>query len=184
MNANVYSNDHPLSAPLAGKASSRRLALAGGIFYLLTFVSIPTAVLYEAVRDPNFIAGPGPDNGIWFEGDKGRIFVNRSRITGEPVESLTESEKEAFDEPITKLYKGRPRTGHMQNFFDCVRDRAEPVSDVFSHHRELTSCHLCNLAMLLKRKLRWDPQKEDFIGDKQASALISRPQRAPYAIKL
>jgi len=62
MNANTYSNDHSLSAPRAGKASSRKFALAGGIFYLLTFVSIPTAVLYEAVRDPNFIAGPGPDN--------------------------------------------------------------------------------------------------------------------------
>jgi predicted dehydrogenase len=126
----------------------------------------------------------GPDNGIWFEGDKGRIFVNRRQITGEPVEALTKAEKEAFDEEITKLYKGRPRTGHMQNFFDCVRDRGEPVSDVLSHHRELTSCHLCNLAMLLKRKLRWDPQKEDFIGDQQASALVSRPQRAAYAIQV
>jgi myo-inositol 2-dehydrogenase / D-chiro-inositol 1-dehydrogenase len=54
------------------------------------------------------------------------------------------------------------------------------VSDVFSHHRELSSCHLCNLAMLLKRKLRWDPAKQDFIGDEQASALVSRPQRAKY----
>ena len=64
MNANAYSNDHPLSASQASKASSRKFALAGGIFYLLTFVSIPTAVLYEAVRNPNYIAGPGPDNGI------------------------------------------------------------------------------------------------------------------------
>jgi predicted dehydrogenase len=126
----------------------------------------------------------GPDNGIWFEGDKGRIFVNRGRITGEPVESLTKAEKEAFEAELTKLYKGKPRKGHMQNFFDCVRDRGEPVSDVFSHHRELSSCHLCNLAMLLKRKLRWDPQKEDFIGDAQASALLSRPQREPYRIKV
>ncbi len=62
MNANAYRNDHSLSAPQASQSSSRKFALAGGIFYLLTFVSIPTAVLYEAVRDPNFIAGPGPDN--------------------------------------------------------------------------------------------------------------------------
>jgi len=65
-----------------------------------------------------------------------------------------------------------------------VQDRSEPVSDVFSHHRELTSCHLCNIAMLLKRKLRWDPAKEDFIGDQQASALLARPQRQPYDIKV
>jgi predicted dehydrogenase len=125
----------------------------------------------------------GPDNGIWFEGENGKIFVNRGRITGQPVEALTDADKESLNEEIKKLYKGRERTGHMQNFFDCVKDRGEPVSDVFSHHRELSSCHLCNLAMLLKRKLRWDPEKEDFVGDEQASALVRRPQRDPYKIE-
>jgi hypothetical protein len=38
--------------------------------------------------------------------------------------------------------------------------------------------------MLLRRKLRWDPVKEDFIGDQQASALVGRPQRAPYTIEV
>jgi len=125
----------------------------------------------------------GPDNGILFEGSKGRIFVNRRRITGKPVEELTDADKEMFEQEIKKLYKGKERRGHMQNFFDCVEDRGEPVSDVFSHHREVSSCHLCNIAMLLKRKLRWDPDKEDFIGDEQASALVSRPQRAPFTIE-
>lgn len=125
----------------------------------------------------------GPDNGIWFEGENGRLFVNRGRISGEPVESLTPTQKEALDEEIQRLYKGKQRRGHMQNFFDCVRDRGEPVSDVFSHHRELSSCHLCNIAMLLKRKLQWDPEKEDFVGDQQASDLVSRPQREPYVIQ-
>jgi hypothetical protein len=48
--------------------------------------------------------------------------------------------------------------------------------------RSTRSCHLCNLAMLLRRKLRWDPVKEDFIGDEEASLLLSRPQRAPCTI--
>ena len=125
----------------------------------------------------------GPDNGIWFEGDQGRLFVNRGRISGEPVDALTPSEKEKLDEEIKRLYKGQERRGHMQNFFDCVKARGEPVSDVFSHHRELSSCHLCNIAMLLKRKLQWDPEKEDFVGDEQASALLSRPQRERYQAK-
>jgi len=126
----------------------------------------------------------GPDNGIWFEGDKGRIFVNRGRISGKPVEELTADERAAYEKEIDKLYKGKPRRGHMQNFLDCVRDGGEPVSDVASHHRELTSCHLCNIAMLLKRKLRWDPVQEQFLGDEQANALVSRPQRAPYTINV
>ncbi len=126
----------------------------------------------------------GPDNGIWFEGDKGRIFVNRGRISGAPVEALTAAEKDAYDKEIAKLYKGKPRTGHMQNFLDCVREGGEPVADVASHHREVSSCHMCNIAMLLGRKLRWDPVKEQFIGDEQANALVSRPQRAPYTINV
>jgi hypothetical protein len=42
----------------------RKNALAAGVFYLLTFVSIPTLALYEPVRDPNFIVGPGPETGV------------------------------------------------------------------------------------------------------------------------
>lgn len=42
-------------------APSRGSALAGGIFYLLTFVSIPTLSLYAAIHNPNYVTGPGPD---------------------------------------------------------------------------------------------------------------------------
>jgi len=44
--------------------TSRKISLAGGLFYLLTFVSIPQFVLYASVRDPNYIVGPGPDTGV------------------------------------------------------------------------------------------------------------------------
>lgn len=126
----------------------------------------------------------GPDNGVWFEGADGRIFVNRGRITGAPIEQMSEADKAWLEEEVRKLYKGRELRGHMANFFECVRDRGEPISDVASHHRELSSCHMCNIAMLLKRKLRWDPEKEEFIGDEQANALLSRPQRKPYTIEV
>ncbi len=36
--------------------------------------------------------------------------------------------------------------------------------------------------MLVKRKLKWDPQKEDFIGDTDATAMLSRPQRKGYTL--
>lgn len=49
--------------------SLRKTALIAGILYLITFVSIPTLVLYGPVRtDPGYIAGPGPDTGIVFGG--------------------------------------------------------------------------------------------------------------------
>jgi predicted dehydrogenase len=126
----------------------------------------------------------GPDNGIWFEGEKGRIFVNRGRLTGKPIEELTEADKEWLDEEVVKLYLGMQPGDHMRHFFDCLQERKFTISDPFTHHRTMTACHLCNIAILLKRKLRWDPDKEDFIGDAQASALRSRPQREPYAIEV
>lgn len=45
--------------------SPRKMALTAGIFYILTFVSIPTLSLYNTARDPNFILGSGPDTNIF-----------------------------------------------------------------------------------------------------------------------
>jgi len=44
--------------------SLRKYSLAAGIFYLLTFVSIPTLALYRSVRGPNFVVGQGPDSPV------------------------------------------------------------------------------------------------------------------------
>ena len=57
-----YSRD---VAPIEGGTSSlRKYSLAAGLFYLLTFVSIPTLVLYRSVRAPGFVTGPGPDTPV------------------------------------------------------------------------------------------------------------------------
>ena len=45
--------------------STRKIALIAGIFYLLTFVSIPTLSLYSSIHDPNYILGPGPDTNVF-----------------------------------------------------------------------------------------------------------------------
>lgn len=120
------------------------------------------------------------DNGILFEGDEGRIFVNRGRLSGKPVEDLTESDKKELDDLVIKLYKGKQPGDHMRNFFECIATGEEPISDVATHHRTMTSCHLCNIAMMLGRDLTWNPDTEEFVGDEQASALKTRAQRSTY----
>ena len=70
----------------------------------------------------------------------------------------------------------------MQNFFDCVKDRGKPISDVWSHHRSVSLCHLANIQMQLDRPLQWDPAAEQFVGDEQANSMTRRPQREKYAI--
>ena len=119
-------------------------------------------------------------NGILFVGEKGRIFVNRGKLTGKPVEELTQADKVKIDEAVAKLYKNKPINGHMANFFGSIEDRSDPISDVYTHHRTMTSCHLCNLTLMLGRSLKWDPQKQEFIGDDEANKLRSRVSRKKY----
>jgi predicted dehydrogenase len=116
-------------------------------------------------------------NGILFEGEKGRIFVNRGKLEGKPVDQLTDADKAEIDEAIIKLCKGKQPGNHMRNFFECIEDRSKPISDVWSHHRTMTSCHLCNIALMLGRELNWDPKRERFIDDEQANALMGRKSR-------
>lgn len=120
-------------------------------------------------------------NGILLSGTKGRIFVNRGKLNGKPVEELTEDDNAKINEYVEKtLYKGQKLDNHMSNFFECLESRKDPVSDVYSHHRTMTSCHLCNITLMLGREVKYDPKTEQFVGDDQANALIKRPSRKDY----
>ncbi|MEZ6073267.1 MAG: Gfo/Idh/MocA family oxidoreductase [Pirellulales bacterium] len=124
------------------------------------------------------------DNGILFEGDAGRIFVNRGKLEGKPIEDLTAADNEELHDRIIKLYKGREPGDHMANFFACVADREQPISDVVTHHRTMTCCHLCNISLMLGRELHWDPKAETFVGDDEAVSLMTRKRRPEYDISV
>lgn len=64
MKANVFDTDRSPAALRTSMTPSRKISLTGGVLYLLTFVSVPTGFLYLAVRDSNYIAGPGPDTAV------------------------------------------------------------------------------------------------------------------------
>jgi predicted dehydrogenase len=121
-------------------------------------------------------------NGVLFEGEDGRIFVDRGQINGKPIEEMTEADKAKLHDEIVKLYGSEPGD-HMRNFFDAVKSRGTPISDVESHHRTMTTCHLCNITLMLGRELKWDPDKEQFNGDEQATTLMSRPRRDKFSWK-
>ena len=123
-------------------------------------------------------------NGILFEGENGRIFVNRGKLQGKPVDELTAADNQELEERIIELCKGKQPGSHMGNFFACLEDRKLPISDVFTHHRTMTSCHLCNITLMLGRDLQWDPNQQQFLGDEQATALMSRARREPFALEV
>ncbi|MFO8014264.1 MAG: Gfo/Idh/MocA family oxidoreductase [Phycisphaerae bacterium] len=76
------------------------------------------------------------------------------------------------------------RTGHtlnhMRNFLDCVKSRRRTVAHPEVMWRTMTTVHCANICMWLKRDLKFDPEKAEFIGDDEANRLRSRAQREPW----
>jgi len=130
-------------------------------------------------------------NGIVFTGTEGRLFVNRAGLSGKPVDALAEN---PLPRAAYSLYGADdpnrpPRTGkldaivnHMANFFDCVHSRRQPISDVESQHRSVSTCHLANISMRLGRPLKWDPVAEQFPNDAEANAMLRRAQRPGFEV--
>ncbi|MEC9091995.1 MAG: gfo/Idh/MocA family oxidoreductase, partial [Planctomycetota bacterium] len=122
------------------------------------------------------------DNGILFEGTKGRFFVNRGKIVGKPVEELKSNPLPAG--AIEKVYGGPVAENHTANFIDAMKSRKQPISDVWSHNRMLEICHLSNIAMRLDREIKWNPIKREIMGDEQANGFLSRENRKGFEINL
>ncbi len=146
-------------------------------------------VLYE--DDTELFIESHQRNGVLIEGTNGRIFVNRGSLQGEPVDALADDplpesafrraykDRELLDENVTSA-----STAHVRSFFEAVRERKEPISDVFSHHRALTTCHLAGIAARLNRAIRWDPVAETIVGDDQAASFLDREKRKQFDIDM
>ena len=105
----------------------------------------------------------------WVEtGDNGGIEVHPASL------------KEELKGLMPKREAGLDVSAHARNFFDCVKSRAKPAANSGVMRRSHTACHAAALAWLLKRKLKFDPAKEEFIGDDEANGLRFRPARAPW----
>ncbi len=72
------------------------------------------------------------------------------------------------------------RQGELRDFLNCVKNRQQPYAPAEVGHRTASVCHLGNIAMLLGRKLQWDPAGEQFINDDRANAMLWRPMRGPW----
>jgi predicted dehydrogenase len=124
--------------------------------------------------DGSVVDPKGPLHGIKFEGSDGWIFVTRERIEASNDDLLSTP----LPAGALRLYESGD---HMGNFFDCIRSRKPPICDVEIGHRSASLCHLGVIALRLGRKLKWNPQKEQFIGDKQANQWLAREMRKPWS---
>jgi predicted dehydrogenase len=121
-------------------------------------------------------ASGGYPTGIKFEGDEGWIFVSHAHAT-----KLDASDPKILSSEIKeteiKLYQS---TEHHGNWLDCIKSRKQPISPIEVGHRACSICLISHISMKLGRKLNWNPILEQFVNDKEANSMISRPQRSPY----
>jgi predicted dehydrogenase len=133
-------------------------------------------VTYEYANGVKVICGQGLPGGATFEGEKGKIHVDRSRIESDPPEIV--------QEPLTAsdvhLYVS---DNHWGNWKQCIKSRELPICDVAIGHRSATVCHLGNITIRTGKRIVWDPAKEQIVGDDEAAAMISRPYRAPWKLR-
>jgi hypothetical protein len=108
-----------------------------------------------------------------FEGSDGWVGNNGW------IGKLEASSKEILDTVIgpeeTRLFTCPG--GEHRNFLDCVKSRRDPYFPAEIGHRCCSVAHLGNIAMELGRKLRWDPDAEEFLDDAMANRMRSRASR-------
>ncbi|HEY6504989.1 MAG TPA: Gfo/Idh/MocA family oxidoreductase [Chitinophagaceae bacterium] len=133
-------------------------------------------------------------NGIKFEGTTGWIFVSRGdyQVTSSDPASPGSSQAKKLDASDPKIltsvigekeFHFTVSKAHHGNWLEAIRDNKDTIAPVEEAHRACSACLLHHIAMKVKRKIYWDPAKEEFKNnDKEASGMLSRPQREPYSV--
>jgi len=112
-------------------------------------------------------------SGIRFFGSAGSLFVSRDELVSNPPELLR-----SFPRGLGASLR-KTKGSHLTNWIECMKSRrADNLhAPVEIGHRSATVCHLANIAIELRRPLHWDPEREVFLSDAHANALLNRPVR-------
>ena len=121
------------------------------------------------------IAGGHDDirGGTKWIGEDGWVWVDRGGLDAHPKNLLDVK----FGPDEINLYRS---PGHIRNFLDCVKSRATTLTPAEIAHRSVTPGHLGQIAMILGRKIRFDPQTEEIIADDTASSMLGKAMRSPW----
>jgi len=152
----------------------------------------------HAIREAS--AGHRPGFGLEFYGTKGSMRITRGGFEVfpdmkiDPANAIPVFEGQPTGGPQHSSAKPTPWIDpmkmpgsspqqfalHVRNFLDCIKSRQMPIADVEQGHYTAVACHLANISLRLGRKIRWDPEEEEIIGDREASTHLVRPYRKPW----
>ena len=118
--------------------------------------------------------------GVRYEGTDG--WVSIADGYAKPEVSSPELLKD-FDK-VVKEYTERTKhpPDHVRDLLDSIKSRRPTVANPVVMHRSMSTVHAANICMWLKRDMKFDPVKEEFVGDAEANRLRSRAMRAPWSI--
>jgi hypothetical protein len=139
---------------------------AQGVKLIIDFLAEPFGD-----RSPHYITRLGTCP-VRFVGEEGWVETGDE---GEIVASSESLQKELPES--TKRIRGLDVSLHSRDFFDCIRTRGKPGANAEVMRRSHIASHAAAISWILQRKLKFDPIKEDFLGDEEASLLRSRPAR-------
>jgi predicted dehydrogenase len=118
--------------------------------------------------------------GVRYEGSEGWVAIadNYARPEVSSAALLQDFDKLVRD---YREQSGRPLQ-HIKDFLQSVRSRRACVANETVMHRTMSTNHVANICMLLKRNVTWDPVKEEFPGDPEANRMRSRARREPWQV--
>jgi len=94
-------------------------------------------------------------------GTQGRLWIDRNRYEFHPVGRGAQPsivKAEAGEGPVDLM-----TLDHVNNFLECVETRKLPNGDVLIGHRSAQASHLGNIAYVQKRRLKFDPVREEIL---------------------
>ncbi len=167
----------------------------------------PGFTMNYAIREANAMRGDPAARGQLYLGTKGTMVLSggyevvpENRI--DPVNDIPKFQGHPAGGPVYSDTKPTPYieasrggvasdarygTGgedtmsmNERDWVESIKSRKRPLCEVEDGHRVSIACHLANLSLRLGRSIRWDPDKEQVIGDKEAAAMCVRPYRAPW----
>ena len=144
-------NDNPISA-----------VTAGGVYYYKDGRTAPDTVHmlleYRGDFTVTFESATGaqlPPYGIHFYGSQGRLFIDRKQYEFYPADKSAPPEVFTTTENLD--------CAHVSNFLDCCRTRQRPNGDVYFGHRGAMAAHLGNISHMEKRRIDFDPDREQIL---------------------
>jgi hypothetical protein len=112
----------------------------------------------------------------------GMTFVMESTEWGKPYDRKQSREVSLSDlsEEDQKKVLAMPDPEPWPDFLEAVRTRKKTGGCAEAGHRAACIMHLANIAIRVGRKIKYDPVKEQVIGDEEANRLLNPPMRAPW----